>query len=143
MDGIWVKKLRYKKFTLWDRASRTSLLIKVPGMTMPGSRCPRTVNLLDLYPTLTELCGLPANDKNEGVSIVPLLKNPKAVWNYPSLTQMGKGRNSLRTERWRYIHYPDGGEELYDHHSDPYEFENLAEQVQFEKIKGKTEKVHS
>ncbi|MCB0631579.1 MAG: sulfatase [Saprospiraceae bacterium] len=119
------EKLRYKKFTLWEEACRSPLIIKVPGMTSPSSRSARTVNLLDLYPTLVELAGLPANKNNEGLSLVPLLKDQDAAWDYPSLTQMGDGRNSLRTEQFRYIHYEDGTEELYDHSVDPMEWKNL------------------
>lgn len=120
------EKLRYKKFTLWEEACRMPLIIRVPGMTTPGARCERTVNLLDLYPTLLDLAGLPANEQNEGHSLVPLLKDPLSTWGYPSLTQMGEGRNSLRTERFRYLRYEDGGEELYDHQADPMEWRNLS-----------------
>lgn len=134
------EKLRYKKFTLWDRAIRTSLLIKVPGMTPAGSRSGRTVSLLDLYPTLIDLCGLPPNEKNEGNSIVPLLKNPTTEWLHPALTQMGKDRNSLRNERWRYLRYEDGGEELYDHQNDPNEWTNLAGMSEYKQIKDALEK---
>lgn len=120
------EKLRYKKFTLWEEACRMPLIIKVPGLSTSGSRCGRTVNLLDLYPTLLELAGLPANPRNEGHSLVPLLQDPGSGWEYPSLTQMGQGRNSLRTEQFRYLRYEDGSEELYDHQRDPMEWNNLA-----------------
>lgn len=133
------KKLRYKKFTLWDRAIRTSLIIKVPGLTKPNSRSIRTVNLIDLYPTLLELCGLPPNRENEGKSIVPLLNNPTLKWDNPSLTQMGNGQ-SLRTERWRYLLYKDGSEELYDHDNDPNEWTNLAMDEKYAAVKQKLAK---
>jgi len=129
------EKLRYKKFTLWEEATRMPLLIKVPGMTKPNSRCDRTVNLLDLYPTITELAGVSHNKNNEGRSIVPLLKNVDKTWNYPSQTTMGKDRHSVRGERYRYIRYQDGAEELYDHQVDSMEWKNLAGNPKYNKIK--------
>lgn len=129
------EKLRYKKFTLWEEACRVPLIIKAPNVTTLGSRCERTVNLLDLYPTLVELAGLPKNEKNEGKSIVPLLKNPTIEWNYPSLTQMGEGRNTIRTEKWRYIRYDDNSEELYNHDNDALEWVNLANKPEYAAVK--------
>ena len=134
------EKLRYKKFTLWEEACRVPLIIKAPNVTKAGSRTGRTVNLLDLYPTLVELTGLPKNQKNEGVSIVPLLKNSKKEWNYPSLTQMGEGRNTIRTEKWRYIRYKDNTEELYNHEVDALEWVNLANKPEYAIIKNELEK---
>lgn len=129
------EKLRYKKFTLWEEACRVPLIIKAPNVTTPGSRCERTVNLLDLYPTLVELAGLPKNEKNEGKSIVTLLQNPTLEWNYPSLTQMGEGRNTIRTEKWRYIRYDDNSEELYNHDNDALEWVNLANKPEYKAVK--------
>lgn len=129
------EKLRYKKFTLWEESCRMPLIIKVPGMTKPGQRCDAVVNLLDLYPTLTELCGIPGNTENEGRSIVPLLKNVNENWNYPTLTTKGRNRHSVRSERWRYIRYEDGSEELYDHENDPMEWKNLAGNPEYNNIK--------
>ncbi|MCC4211278.1 sulfatase [Leeuwenhoekiella parthenopeia] len=118
------EKLRYKKFTLWEEACRVPFIFKVPGMIKPESRSNRPINLLDLYPTLLELTGLPENQKNEGNSFVPLLINPELKWDRASLTQMGEGRNTIRTEKYRYIKYEDGSEELYDHEVDPLEWHN-------------------
>ena len=129
------EKLRYKKFTLWEEACRVPLIIKAPNVTIAGSRTGRTVNLLDLYPTLIELAGLPKNDKNEGNSLMPLLKNPRIEWDYPSLTQMGEGRNTIRTEKWRYIRYANNTEELYNHEVDSLEWKNLANDAEYYKVK--------
>ena len=129
------EKLRYKKFTLWDRACRVPLLIRVPGLTKAGSRSERTVNLLDLYPTLASLAGLPSNEKNDGIDISPLLENPDLEWDYPSLTQMGRDRHSLRSERYRYVRYQTGEEELYDHETDALEWNNLADDSGYGAIK--------
>ena len=70
--------------------------------------------MLDIYPTLIELCGLSEKPELEGRSLVPLLKNPKAKWDRPALTTHGRNNHSLRSERFRYIRYSDGTEELYD-----------------------------
>ncbi len=129
------EKLRYKKFTLWEEACRVPLIVKAPGVTTSGSRTKRTVNLLDLYPTLVDLAGLPENKNTEGHSLVPILKKPNVEWNYPSLTQMGEGRNTIRTEKWRYIRYANNNEELYNHETDSLEWENLANKPEYANIK--------
>jgi arylsulfatase A-like enzyme len=129
------EKLRYKKFTLWEEACRMPLIIKVPGVTKGQARCSSPVSLLDLYPTLVELCGLPANKANEGKSIVPLLKNSSLVWDIPVVTTMGFNRHSVRNSKWRYTQYEDGAEELYNHETDPMEWTNLAKNPEFIKVK--------
>jgi arylsulfatase A-like enzyme len=129
------EKLRYKKFTLWEEACRMPLIIKVPGVTKGQARCTSPVSLLDLYPTLVELCGLPANPANEGKSIVPLLKNSSLVWDIPVVTTMGFNRHSVRNSKWRYTQYEDGAEELYNHETDPMEWTNLAKNPEFTKVK--------
>ena len=82
------EKLRFGKVTLWEEGIRIPLIIKVPGVTKPGVRCERTVNLIDLYPTITELAGVRHNAENDGRSIVPLLKNVNEEWSYPSVITM-------------------------------------------------------
>jgi arylsulfatase A-like enzyme len=89
------------------------------------------VNLVDLFGTLTELSGLPAKEGIESRSLVPLLRDPKADWPHFALTHLDHPQNyAISTQRWRYIHYSDGGEELYDIESDPHEWENLASRPQ-------------
>jgi arylsulfatase A-like enzyme len=110
-------------------------MMVVPGMTKAGSKCPRTVDYMSLYPTLVELCGLPKKQGIEGVSIVPLLKNQQAKWDRPALTTYERGNHSVRTERWRYIRYHDGTEELYDHDNDELEWTNLAARSEYTKVK--------
>ena len=95
----------------------------------------RPVSLLDLYPTLIELAGLPAKPDLDGTSIVPLLKNPAAAWERPALTTAGFRSHALRTERWRYIRYADGSEELYDHGNDPLEQVNVSARPEFAGVK--------
>ncbi len=120
------EKMHWRKFTLWEESTRVPFFAVVPGMTTGGSVSDRTVSLLDIYPTLLELCGLPANPALEGASIVSLLNNPKAEWERPAVTTNGLGNHAVRSERWRYIQYHDGTEELYDHETDPHEWYNIA-----------------
>ena len=85
-----------------------------------------TGGLIDLYPTLTDLCGVTAPHELDGQSLRPLLKDPARKTGRKLLTTFDPGNISLRTERWRYIRYADGNEELYDLQADPNEWTNLA-----------------
>ncbi|MHA4818246.1 sulfatase [Streptomyces aculeolatus] len=129
------EKLHWRKFSLWEEATRNALMIVAPGVTTPGSRSHQAVDLMGVYPTLTELCGLPERAELEGASLVPLLKNPDAERRRPALTTFGQGNHSIRTERWRYTRYNDGGEELYDHSDDPLEWTNLASRSEYATVK--------
>lgn len=120
------EKLHWRKFTLWNEATRAPLLFVAPGVTKPGGVCKRSVELLSIYPTLCELCGLPIPRHVEGNSVRELLADPKASWYKPALTTHGYGNHALRSEDWRYIQYSDGSEELYDEGKDPQEWTNLA-----------------
>ncbi|HOZ48564.1 MAG TPA: sulfatase [Candidatus Hydrogenedentes bacterium] len=120
------EKLHWRKFTLWEEATRNPFMMVVPGVTKPGGRCDRTVSLMDVYPTLVDLCGLDACGPQAGVTLRPLLENPQAEWDRPALTTYGRNNHSVRSEQWRYIRYHDGTEELYDHAKDPMEWTNLA-----------------
>ncbi len=113
------------KNTLWERSTRVPLIFAGPGVAA-GSVCTRPAELLDLYPTLVELCGLPARDGLEGHSLVPQLKAPESPRPWPAVTTHNRGNHAIRSERWRYIRYADGSEELYDHRADPNEWTNLA-----------------
>lgn len=129
------EKQHWRKFTLWEEATRTPLIIVPPGGRDTAGRCERTVNLLDIYPTLLDLCRLPENRRLEGRSLVPLLRNPARDWPYPAVTTHGRNNHAVRTERWRYIRYGDGSEELYDHDVDPQEWTNLAKESDSAAIK--------
>ncbi|AZM49593.1 iduronate-2-sulfatase [Streptomyces sp. WAC 06738] len=129
------EKLHWRKFSLWEEATRNALMIVAPGVTTPGSRSDQAVDLMGVYPTLTELCGLPERAEIEGASLVPLLRKPDAERKRPALTTFGQGNHSIRTERWRYTRYNDGGEELYDHSDDPLEWTNLATRPEYTAIK--------
>jgi arylsulfatase A-like enzyme len=120
------EKHHWRKFALWEEATRAPLMMTVPGLTKANSRCGRTVDFMNIYPTLCELCDLPQPDHLEGVSMTSLLKNPQTEWSRPAITTYNRGNHAIRSERYRYIRYADGGEELYDHETDPLEWKNLA-----------------
>ena len=128
------EKKHWRKFTLWERSCRVPIIFAGPGVEGRGELCDRTAELLDIYPTLSDLAGLPRREELDGESLRPLLQNPKAEWDHPAITSMGPDRNSIRTERWRYTSYPDG-EELYDHDNDPNEWRNLASVAEYAKTK--------
>ncbi|MCC2667678.1 MAG: arylsulfatase family protein [Armatimonadetes bacterium] len=113
------------KNTLWERSTRVPLIFAGRGVKA-GARCERPVELLDMYPTLAELAGLPVKGGLDGHSLAPLLKDAKAPRAWPALTSHGPNNHSVRTEKWRYIRYADGSEELYDEKQDPNEWTNLA-----------------
>jgi len=129
------EKEHWEKFTLWEESTRVPLIIVAPGVTNRGGRCKRPVSLLDVYPTLVELCGNTPSPVLEGQSLVPLLRNPDASRERPAVTTWGFNNHAIRTERWRYIRYNDDSEELYDHQRDPNEYTNLAGQKEYDDIK--------
>jgi len=104
-------------------------------MTAQGKKSVSPVNLMDIFPTLVEFCGLPQPEHQlDGESLIPLLKNPEASWERPSVTTLGQGNHSVRNDRWRYIRYADGTEELYDHQYDPSEWNNLANNADYKHV---------
>ena len=129
------EKLHWRKFTLWEEATRCPLMFVAPGVTKGGGLCDGPANLLDIYPTLIDLCGLGPNTALEGISLLPLLKDPAAKWDRPALTTHGRNNHSLRSRRWRYTRYSDGTEELYDHGSDEMEWTNVAGDPNNEAVK--------
>ncbi len=118
------------KNTLWDRSTRVPLVFAGPGIKA-GQRCSRPAELLDIYPTLAELCGLPPRQDLEGLSLVPQLQNAAAQRDRPAITSHNQGNHGVRSERWRYIRYADGSEELYDMQADPHEWTNLASRPEY------------
>ena len=128
------EKLITGKNTLWERSTHVPLVFAGPGAGQ-GAKCARTVELLDIFPTLLELCGFPARTELEGHSLVPLLKDPQVPWPWPAITTHNQGNHSIRTEEWRFIHYADGSEELYDVRKDQNEWTNLAGNPKFDDVK--------
>ena len=113
------------KNTLWERSTRVPLIFAGPGVKA-GQRCAQPAELLDIYPTLTELAGVPKRDGLEGISLMPQLKDAATRRERPAITSHNQGNHGIRSERWRYIRYADGSEELYDMQADPNEWTNLV-----------------
>ncbi len=125
------EKEHWGKWTGWERSTRVPLIIVPPKaqaerFAAAGSRCDQPVGLIDLYPTLVEICGLKGPANLDGESLVSLLHEPEKVTGRGILTTFDPGNTSVRTDRWRYIRYADGSEELYDLRTDPHEWTNLA-----------------
>jgi uncharacterized sulfatase len=125
---------QWMKMSLFEGAARVPLVIAAPGHRQ-GAATGRVVELLDLYPTLADLAGLPRPAHVHGRSLRPLLIDPAAPWPHAAHTQVRRGGpgaqfmgRSVRTERWRYTEWDEGraGVELYDHATDPHERTNLA-----------------
>lgn len=118
-------KEHWTKFTLWDQSDVIPFLIRLPNGK--AYKLPQTVSLIDIYPTLIEYCGINAPPHTlDGKSIMPVFKDAAARWDRNSVTFYGENYSGVRSERYRYIKYSDGSEELYDHSTDPYEHKNVA-----------------
>jgi arylsulfatase A-like enzyme len=126
------EKHHWRKFALWEEATRSPLIWVAPGITKANSRCDRPVDFMSIYPTLTDLCGIGTPKHVEGKSIRALLANPKAEWDQPAITTHMFQNHAVRTEDWRLIRYRDGSEELYDERNDPNEWTNLVSKSEFE-----------
>lgn len=133
------EKLRWEKATLWEKAGNVPFMVRTPDRTKAESGA--TISLADIYPTLIEYCRLKKPDQQfDGHSFAYLLKKPQAKWKVPGFTTYGVEYSSIRTERYRYIRYPDGVEELYDHEKDPHEFKNIASDPAMENVLKKLRK---
>lgn len=123
--GLWMKQ------SLWEGSARVPLLILAPGAKGNGGVSPRTVEFVDLFPTLADLAGITPPTNLAGASLRPLLENPNAPWTKPAFTQVWRGSYSghtVRTERWRYTEWDGGkqGAQLHDMQADPQELHDLA-----------------
>ncbi|MEY4272742.1 MAG: hypothetical protein RL250_1608, partial [Verrucomicrobiota bacterium] len=127
--GLWQKR------ALFEPSTRVPFIIRAPGLKGAGRTSPAITELVDLYPTVADLCGLTPPKTLEGRSLRPLLEDPTMAWPHAAFTQVttggkkdgGSGR-SIRTDRHRYTEWNggQGGAELYDHDADPGEHRNLA-----------------
>ena len=129
------EKSHWRKFALWEEATRAPLMWVVPGVTSPNGCCERTVDFMSLFPTLCDLCGITIPTHCEGPSLRPLLRDPRAAWDRPALTTFKRNNHAARSEGWRYIRYADGSEELYDEATDPLEWTNVASRAEHSAIK--------
>ncbi|MDG2123221.1 MAG: sulfatase [Verrucomicrobiales bacterium] len=127
------EKQHWAKRTLWEESTRVPLLFAGPGIA-PGDPCPEPASLIDIYPTLVELCQLPANPHLEGLSLAPQLDDPTTPRTNPAITSSYFGNHAIRSRHWRLIAYRDGAKELYDHRSDPLEYHNLADDPAHQEI---------
>ncbi len=122
------------KNTLWERSTRVPLIFVGQGVTV-GAVSKRPAELLDIFPTLLELTGMPARPDLEGLSLMPQLRDANAPRDRPAITTHNHDNHTVRDERWRYIHYADGSEELYDTKADPNEWKNLAGDPKYADVK--------
>jgi arylsulfatase A-like enzyme len=131
------EKDHWLKFALWEQTCRVPFAIAVPGMPVQRSTSP--VSLIDIYPTLLKLTGLPGPRTHEldGMDLSELLAGIKTQRGEPVLSTYGRGNHSLRDDRYRYIHYRNGDEEFYDEEADPYEWTNLANDPKYAAAKAR------
>jgi arylsulfatase A-like enzyme len=139
------EKQHWGKWTGWERSTRVPLIIVPPenqsqDFAAAGAKCEQPVGLIDLYPTLADLCGVRPLADLDGKSLVPLLREPDRRTGRVVLTTFDRGNVSHRSENWRYIRYADGSEELYDHRQDPHEWTNLADLEEYANVKRKLSK---
>ena len=121
------------KNTLWERSTHVPLIFAGPGITA-GARCSQPAELLDMYPTLVDLCGLPKREGLEGHSLVPQLRDAKTKREWPAITTANAGNHTVRSERYRFIQYADGSQEFYDMQTDPNEWTNLVKDPKYAKL---------
>ena len=132
------EKESWEKFALWEDTTHVPLIIVDSRRTKSGTQCESPVSLLDLYPTLIELCGLRLPpQKLEGRSLVNSLIRPMEKTGRVVVTTQGRGNHAVRSSRYRYIRYADGSEELYDHKTDSHEWNNLSLDPGLVKVKSK------
>jgi arylsulfatase A-like enzyme len=133
------EKGTFAKHALWQEATNAPLIISVPGNTK-NAKCELPVEMLDIYPTLVDLCGLPSYEKNEGRSLSALVDAPsKGAENY-AITTYGRNNHAVVSDGFRYIHYENGAEELYNRENDPNEWDNIAEKGESKEVKEKLTK---
>ena len=128
------EKQHWRKFSLWEEATRTVFFVAAPGITTESAVCLAPVDYMSVYPTVCDLAGLPIPEHVKGPSLMPLLKDPGAAWDHVALCTHGRGNHGVRDARYRYIRYANGEEELYDHKTDGMEYTNLAANPEYADI---------
>jgi arylsulfatase A-like enzyme len=131
-----------KAGSLWEEGARVPYIIAAPGSKGNGQKCERIIQELNIYPTVTELCGLPVPGGQHGLSMTGLLNDPGATWDHPAYTVWSEDGKTLtgigvRIERWRYAEYVLGGAMLLDMENDPHQLKNLAHDPQYADVTAK------
>ena len=134
-------KDRWEKYSLWRQATHVPFIIRYPAMPNPGTSCQEAVSLLDVYPTICDLIGLPKPKTLEGESLLPWLTKPNLPKKTPAIITYPKDDRAVQWKQWRYIKYAKGDVELYDHSKDPGEYANLAGQTKYRKVVQKLDKM--
>lgn len=135
------EKEHWRKFALWENVLNTVCMIKVPkgvagyADVKNGAAVHRNVSLVDLFPTLTELSGLPGKEGVTGRSLLPLLRNPESEWDHPVISSLGDNHYSVIQDQWHYINYDGESEELYHLEKDPNEWQNIAGDPSLQDVK--------
>lgn len=128
------EKGNWCKAALWRNATRVPYIVVHPGVSQAGTQNNQPISLVDLYPSLCDFAGIPKPTHLEGESILPLLNDPEAK-REAAFISYGPENTVAQTERYRYIRYEDGSEELYDHLNDPHEWTNLSDNPEYAGIK--------
>ena len=133
------EKGTFAKMCLWDQATSAPLIFSGPGVPQ-NKKIDEPVELFSMYPTLVDLCGLPDKPPMDARSISPLLKPTKTKWLSPAITTWGRNNHAVKTKDFRYIHYEDGSEELYNEKTDPDEWHNVADEKKYARVKADLKK---
>ena len=137
------EKEHWRKFALWENVINSVCMIKVPkeaagySHIKNGTACVKNISLVDIFPTLTALCGLTAKEGITGKSLVPLLSNPTKEWTNPVITSLDDNHYSVILDQWHYINYDGKDEELYNLKEDPNEWYNRADDASLKNVKQK------
>jgi arylsulfatase A-like enzyme len=124
------EKGTFAKHALWESATKAPLIFAAPNLPK-GKKIDVPVEMISIYPTLLELSGLPTYDRNEGISLVSLMKNNKGLEKATAITTYGINNHTIKVKGYRYIQYEDGTEEFYDHKKDPNEWKNEAKNPKY------------
>ena len=130
------EKTHWCKAAIWRNTTRVPFMVVLPGVTKAGTRNNQPISHVDIYPSLCDFAGVPKPDHLEGRSILPLLKDPSATRDFAFLSY-GSQNTAAQSERYRYIRYEDGSEELYDHQKDPHEWTNLIGNNKYQAMRKK------
>ncbi len=127
------QKERWEKFALYEQSTHVPLIFRAPGIS-GGSDCEAPVSLIDIYPTLLDLCNLPENEWLEGTSLKKYLIDPASSGDRPVIITYEKNNHSIRSDDYRYNRYANGAEELYHTTEDPHEWVNLSGDIDHRKM---------